>query len=116
MLDEFDCGRSLCGCQRPLSLTVIFKLTNKDSTPVDGATLVCLDDGESIGVTNSEGLLTARVKGLSSPGCGFQSDCRTAYFQIEDGGRERPFWFSQIVRGGEVDPVGRKIQVVKDSR
>ncbi len=93
-------------------MTVNFSLFNIDVTPVGDATLVCLDSGESFGATNAQGQLRVQVQGRSSPGCGFQSDCRTAYFQTKDGGRERPFWFAQVVRGHEVDSAQRQIQVV----
>lgn len=115
-LGDFDCGRSLCGCDRPVTMSYDFYLSNKDATPVGDATLICLDSNEPLGTTNSQGLLRVKVRGRSSPGCGFQSECRTAYFQTEDGGRERPFWFAQVIRGREVDSVERQIHVVSANR
>ncbi len=106
-----DCARSLCGCDKPYTRTVVFQLANKDSSPVSGATLICFDNYESFGTTNHEGVLRVRVQGRTSPGCGFHADCKTAFFQTEEHGWERPFWLHRAVRGEEIDAVERSIKV-----
>ena len=112
--DDEDCGRYFCGCYEPYTKTVLVKLSDKDANPVRNASLYCLDTGERLGWTDSHGRLKLRVKGRISIPCGFFAECKTAYFETKDGGRERPFWFDRLVRGQQVDSVERNIEVIGD--
>ena len=113
-LDSFDCSKSVCGCYKDHSTTVTIRLTDADSTPIAGATLICLDNGESLGATSGAGLIRMRVEGKSSPDCGFVTDCEVVYFGTKEKGFERPFWFSRFLRGTNDDATDRRIEIVGD--
>lgn len=109
-----DCSRSLCGCPKHHTITVEIKLSRGNFEPIPHAALICLDTGELLGTTSSTGLISMRVPGNSSPGCGFMADCEVAYFRTKERGFERPFWFGRIIRGTNDDATDRRIEVVID--
>lgn len=109
-----DCNETLCGCHRTHTQSVTIKFSENDASPIPQASLICLDNGEKLGSTDSLGLLRVRATGQQSPGCGFIADCRAAYFQTKDKGNERPFWFGRLIRGEKIVSVKRKIQIVTD--
>ena len=112
-LNVHDCNESFCGCQEEDIKTLLVKYVGEDSKPVWGVRLVCLDTGETLGRTDPRGLIRLKVKGLTSPGCGFQPECEAAYFVSKGQGIERPFWFGQLLReGNEIESNGRKAVVV----
>ncbi len=112
--ESFNCSKSLCGCYKDHSTTVTIRLTDADSTPITGATLICLDNGQSLGTTSGVGLIQIRVEGVISPFCGFVTDCEVAYFRTKEKGFERPFWFSRFLRGTNDDATDRHIEIVGD--
>ncbi len=110
---EFDCNRTLCGCQTDETKSIRVKYIDEKSKPVWGVELVCLDNSERLGTTGPNGTILLRLKGNTSPGCGFQPDCKAAFFISKDQGRERPFWTRQLIRyGNEIESDGRKAVVL----
>ena len=107
-----DCSTSLCGCPRDHTITVEITLSTGNFEPIPNAALICLDSGETLGITSSTGLISLGVPGDSSPGCGFIADCKVAYFRTKERGFERPFWFHRVIRGTNDDATDRRIEVV----
>ncbi len=113
-----DCARSFCGCSKDSTLMVEIKLSRGNAEPIPGAYLVCKDPddglGIAMGITNSKGMISIRVPGYSSPGCGFTAYCEVAYFRTKERGFERPFWFNHVLFGTYDDTTDRRIEVVID--
>ncbi len=111
-VSQFDCASSLCGCYKKRVETVIVELTDIDENPIANARLRCNDSDAYLGTTNDKGVLELQVPGSVSPGCGFIADCRIAFFETEDNGRGRPFWFARLVRGEEVGETDEIVSLV----
>lgn len=111
-LGGHDCNKTLCGCYVDYTKTIRLQYLDKESKPVWGVKLVCLDNSESLGTTGPKGIIRVKVEGATSPGCGFQPDCTTAFFISKDQGRERPFWTRDLLRAGEIESDGRKAVVL----
>ena len=110
----FDCVKTLCGCSEAMTLPVTLRMSDADRNPVANARLICHDDSSYLGTTNSDGLLTLKVAGASSPGCGFRPDCQVAYFRTENEQFGRHFWFARFVRGEDVSARAHAVQRVTE--
>jgi len=99
---DFDCAKTLCGCNTRLTMPVTLRLSDADRIPIANAGLVCHDTGFYLGTTDGRGVLTIDVEGNTSPGCGFIPDCQVAYFRTETEKFGRHFWFARFVRGEDV--------------
>lgn len=111
--DVHDCNKTLCGCQADHTRSVRLQYLDQESMPVRGVRLVCLDTSESLGESGPSGRITLQVKGTTSPGCGFQPRCMTAFLISNDQGWERPFWTRELLRAGnEIESNGRRVVVV----
>lgn len=108
-----DCSRSLCGCSSKASQPVTLRLADADGSVVANARLICHDDGNLLGQTDSNGLLSLRVQGANSPGCGFRPDCQVAYFRTDDDSFGRHFWFARFVRGEAVSSKAHSVELVE---
>jgi len=109
----FDCAKTLCGCSDEITTPVSLRMSDADRNPIPNARLVCHDDGSYLGTTNSDGLLTLDVPGMSSPGCGFRPDCQVAYFRTEEEQFGRHFWFARFVRGEDVSAKSHAVESVR---
>lgn len=112
-LGGHDCNKTLCGCQVDNTKTIRLQYVDEESKSAWGVKLVCLDNYESFGTTGPKGIIRLKVEGATSPGCGFQPDCTTAFFISKDQGRERPFWTRELLSSGnEIESDGRKAVVL----
>lgn len=81
-----ECARAICGCWKDHTQHTVIEVSDLNGRPTEDVSLFCEKTQESYGPSNELGLITTRIKGQVSPGCGFIAHCAIAV--IRDGGGE----------------------------
>lgn len=77
-------------------------IADKASHPVSDVTMICESTKRKLGVSDQAGSIDLRVKGQTSPGCGYISKCEVATLQNSSGDILGSVTLTPLLRGNEM--------------
>jgi len=112
---DYLCYRGICGCWEDYTMRAAVKITDANSQPVPGLTLLCESTLERFGVTNESGIVRIEARGRASPGCGFGAKCEMAIIRNKAGATLGGFQLTPLLRGQTTAAEKYKIELVTES-
>lgn len=109
-----ECARAICGCWKNYTKPTEIKVADLSGQPSGGVSLACEATQEHHGPSNEIGLISARIKGRVSPGCGFAAICEVATIRDHSGATIGSVQFGQLLQGRETTSGNLAFKLIAD--